>query len=109
MMPIWIDRFGLAVLVAVFVGAVIFNVLKMDWIQKTGLGIGILGLSIYLAQTLHLSNQAKADTNTSQQGEPKKPDVQQQSKGANSPNIIGNNNTVVISPSSPPRPPQPTF
>ena len=78
MMPIWIERFGLAVLVAVFVGAVIFNVLKMDWIQKTGLGMAILGLSMFLSQTVYLFNKAKADTNTSQQEEPKKPDIQQQ-------------------------------
>jgi hypothetical protein len=94
--PIWVERFALAVLAAVFVGAVIFNVLKMDWIQKMGLGMGILGLSIFLAQTLHLFNKAKADTNTSQQGEPKKPEVQQSSQGANSPNIVGNNNTINI-------------
>ncbi len=110
MMPIWIERFGLAVLVAVFVGAVIFNVLKMDWIQKTGLGIAILGLSIFLAQTLYLSNQTKASANISEQGEAKKPDIQQQSKGANSPNIVGNNNTVTINRATPiVHPPQPTF
>jgi hypothetical protein len=105
--PIWVERFALAVLATVFVGAVILNVLKMDWIQRTGLGIGILGLSIFLAQTLYLSNRAKADT--SQQGESKKPDIKQKSEGANSPNIVGNNNSVTISPSSPSRPPQPTF
>jgi hypothetical protein len=38
----------------------------------------------------------KAQTNHQQQGEPKKPDVQQSSQGANSPNIIGDNNTVYI-------------
>jgi hypothetical protein len=75
-------------------------------------GAWILGLSIFLAQTLYLSNQAKADTNNSQQGEPKKPDVQQKSEGANSPNtnIPGNNNTVTINPAQPAaHPPQPTF
>ena len=41
--------------------------------------------------------KVKADTNNQQQGEPKKPDVQQKSEGANSPNtnITGNNNTVI--------------
>ena len=58
-MPIWIERFALAVLAAVFVGAVILNVLKMDWIQRTGLGIGVIGLSIYLAQSLYLFNELK--------------------------------------------------
>jgi len=110
-MPIWIERFGLPVLVAVLVGAVIFNVLKMDWLQKTGLGMAILGLSLFLSQTVYLSNKAKADTDTSPpQGEPKKPDIQQQSKGANSPNIVGNNNTVTINPATPiAHPPEPTF
>jgi hypothetical protein len=96
--PIWIERFALAVLAAVFVGAVILNVLKMDWIQRTGLGIGILGLSVFLAQSLYLSNKAKADADTPQQVEQKKPDVQQSSQGSNSPNttVIGSNNVVNI-------------
>jgi hypothetical protein len=57
--PIWIEKFALAVLATIFVGAVILNVLKMDWIQRTGLGIGILGFSIYLAQSLYLFNESK--------------------------------------------------
>jgi hypothetical protein len=57
--PIWVERFALAVLATVFVGVVILNALKMDWIQRTGLGIGILGFSIYLAQSLHLFNESK--------------------------------------------------
>jgi len=95
--PIWVERFALAVLATVFVGAVILNVLKMDWIQRTGLGIGILGISVYLAQSLYLFNKAKADTNTSQQEEPKKPIIQQSSQGNNSPNttIIGDNATII--------------
>ena len=39
---------------------------------------------------------AKADTDAQPQGEQKKPDVQQSSEGANSPNIVGDNNTVNI-------------
>jgi hypothetical protein len=95
--PVWIERFALAVLAALFVGIVIMNALKFDWIQRTGLGMGILGLSIFLAQTLYVSNKAKADTNTPPQGEQKKPEVQQSSQGATSPNtnIVGNNNTVI--------------
>jgi hypothetical protein len=106
--PIWIERFALAVFATAFFGLVILNILKMDWIQRTGLGMGILGLSIFLAQTLYL-NKTKADTDTSQQVDPKKPDVQQRSEGANSPNtnITGNNNTVTNT--TVVHPPQPTF
>jgi hypothetical protein len=96
--PIWVERFALAVLAAVLVGVVILNVLKIDGIQRAGLGMGILGLSIFLAQTLYLSNKAKAAAEPPQQVEQKKPEVQQSSQGANSPNtsIVGNNNTVNI-------------
>jgi hypothetical protein len=99
--PIWIERFALAVFAAAFFGLVILNILKMDWIQRTGLGIGIIGFSIFLAQTLHAS-KVKVGTDMSQ-GDPKKPDVQQRSEGANSPNtnILGNNNTVSVNPSDP--------
>jgi hypothetical protein len=62
--PIWVEEFALAVLATVFVGAVILNVLKMDWIQRTGLGIGILGFSIYLAQSLYLFNESKKSTSS---------------------------------------------
>jgi len=63
-MPIWIERFALAVLAAIFVGTVIVNTLKLDWIQRTGLGIGILGLSIYLAQSLYLFNESKKNVSS---------------------------------------------
>jgi hypothetical protein len=67
--PIWVERFALAVLATVFVGVVILNVLKMDWIQRTGLGIGILGFSIYLAQSLYLFNESKKTPGVTSGGE----------------------------------------
>ncbi len=96
-MPIWVERFAFTVFAAAFFGLVILNTLKMDWVQRTALGVGILGFTIFLAQTLHLSKKVKADIDPSQQAEPKKPDVQQSSQGSNSPNttIIGDNNTVI--------------
>ena len=61
-MPVWLERFALLVLAAAFGGIVILNALKLDGIQRTGIGIAILGLSIYIAQTIHLFNQSKAVT-----------------------------------------------
>jgi hypothetical protein len=58
--PVWLERFALVVLAAAFGGIVILNTLKLDGIQRTGIGIAILGLSIYIAQTIHLLNQSKA-------------------------------------------------
>jgi hypothetical protein len=94
--PIWIEKFVLTVFAASFFGLVILNGLKMDWIQRTGLGVGIVGFSIFLGQTVHSSKKAKVDTEDSQQSEQEKPRVQQSSQGANSPvtNITGDNNTV---------------
>jgi hypothetical protein len=58
--PIWIEGFALAVLATVFVGVVVLNVL--NWIQRTGLGIGIVGFSIFLAQSLYLFNESKKNS-----------------------------------------------
>jgi hypothetical protein len=101
--PIWVERFALTVLAAGFFGLVVLNTLKMDWTQRFGLGIGIIGFSVFLAQTLHLS-KTRADTGPSQQAEPRKPDVQQSSQGANSPNINipDNKGQVIIYPQGTP-------
>jgi hypothetical protein len=63
--PVWLERFALVVLAAAFSGIAVFNVLKMDGIQRTGIGIAILGATIYIAQTIHIFNQSKAVTPTS--------------------------------------------
>jgi hypothetical protein len=57
--PVWLERFALVVLAAAFGGIVILNSLKMDGLQRTGIGIAILGLSIYIAQTIYIFNQSK--------------------------------------------------
>src|SRR5215475_15159123 len=66
--PIWIERFALTIFAAAFFGLVILNTLHMDWIQRLGLAAGLLGFSIFLAQTLHL--RTKAATNNQQQKAP---------------------------------------
>jgi hypothetical protein len=60
--PVWLERFALVVLAAAFGGIVILNSLKMDGMQRTGIAMAILGLSIYIAQTIHIFNQSKAVT-----------------------------------------------
>jgi hypothetical protein len=47
---------------------------------------------------------AKVNADGSRQSDAKKPDIQQTSEGSNSPNIIGNGNTVTINPTPPPQP-----
>jgi hypothetical protein len=125
--PIWIERFALAVFAAVFFGLVILNALKMDLIQRTGLGIGIVGFSIFLAQSVYISkkngisaplpestqSRAASDKNTTPEkklhskDEPQTritvPRIQQRSYGPNSPNIIGSGNQVTINAALPPR------
>lgn len=59
-MPIFLERFGLALLATAFFGIVIFNNMKLDGIQRIGLGIGIVGLALLIGQTIHLHNQSKA-------------------------------------------------
>lgn len=55
-MPVWLERFALAILASAFLGIVILNSMKLDNIQRLGIGVAIFGLSIYVAQTLHLHN-----------------------------------------------------
>ncbi len=56
---IWLERFCLAVLVGLFLGAVLLNNLKLDGIQRIALGATILGASIFVAQTIHIRNHAQ--------------------------------------------------
>jgi hypothetical protein len=59
----------------------------------------VLWLASYRWVEANHKEQAARDTTTNPQqqgGEPKKPDVQQSTQGANSPNILGNNNIVTI-------------
>jgi hypothetical protein len=62
---------------------------------------GLVGVGTSEGIRLIGQREAKADSNNMQQERPKKPDVQQSSQGANSPNIVGSGNVVVISPSDP--------
>jgi hypothetical protein len=52
--PIWLEKFALAILATAFVGLVILNTLKFDATQRWSLGVAILALSVFVAQTLHL-------------------------------------------------------
>lgn len=52
--PIWLEKFALAILATAFVGLVILNTLKFDTTQRWSLGIAILAMSVFVAQTLHL-------------------------------------------------------
>jgi len=63
--------------------------------------MGILGLTVFLAQTVHVRNKVKAMSDTLQQDQHKNLEVRQSSQGSNSPNITGNNNTVTVNSSDP--------
>lgn len=53
-MDIWLERFGLAALVAIFVSLVVLNVMKFDTFQRVALGVGIVGLSAFGARTIQV-------------------------------------------------------
>jgi len=59
----------------------------------TFLAFGIVGIG--LTESIRATNHRENSLKNTEQ-EPKKPEVQQSSQGANSPNIVGNNNTVNI-------------
>jgi hypothetical protein len=52
--PIWLEKFALAILATAFVGLVILNTLKLDATQRWSLGVAVLAMSVFVAQTLHL-------------------------------------------------------
>jgi|SRR5712692_10027411 len=54
---VWLERFFLAVLAAILVGAVFLNILKLDNLQRALLGLGILFLSLFAGYTISLSRQ----------------------------------------------------
>jgi hypothetical protein len=60
-MQVWLERFVLLILAGAFLALVIINVLKIDWIRRTGLGMAIIGLSIFVAQSILLLQQPKGE------------------------------------------------
>jgi hypothetical protein len=99
--PVWIERFALAVFAAAFFSLVILNLPKMDWIQRTGLGIGLVGFSIFLAQCVQVSRKTEVPLegqSTMGHDEPKDSRIKQKSEGEHSTNtaVIGDNNQVTI-------------
>ena len=98
--------------------------LSRDHPVASYVAVGSLGMVLFVGYWWFLGTilpgnataQQPQQTQQAQQGEDKKPDVQQNSKGNNSPNtsITGNNNTVtnkitVNTPAAPTKPPQPKF
>ncbi|MBI4446183.1 MAG: hypothetical protein HY645_09755 [Acidobacteria bacterium] len=115
-MPVFLEKFLLALCVAAFAGLVIFNTLKLDALYRIGVGLMIVGLALVLGNILYKSNNAASDpaeqpalvnptSNSDKSNEEPRavnerpaPRIEQNSEGANSPNIIGNSNTVNINP-----------
>jgi hypothetical protein len=58
--PVWLERFALTLLASAFLGLVILNTLKFDTTQRWSLGIGLLAISVFVGQTLHLQKKADA-------------------------------------------------
>ncbi len=72
-------------LLVVLAGAVILaSRLKLDWQQKTSLIIADLAFGFFLAYTLHKNGQPSKPV----------PDIHQESHGSNSPNVIGDDNSI---------------
>lgn len=61
--PIFIERFLLPVLATLVVAVIIVNPMGMDNIQKVTLGLGVICIALFLAQTLHKYNESKETTN----------------------------------------------
>lgn len=57
--PIFIERFLLAVFAGVLLSVVFFNVMGMDVIQRTTLGIAVVFFAGFVAQTLHKYNETE--------------------------------------------------
>lgn len=71
--PIFIERFLLAVLAAILFSVVFLNPMGMDNIQRVTLGIAVVCLAGFFAQTLHKHNEAKNNpASTTIDGESKK-------------------------------------
>lgn len=52
-MPIWLERFVLAVCGTAFIAIVLLNTMKFDWTQRITLGVAILAFSYFVAHTLY--------------------------------------------------------
>ncbi len=128
--PIFLERFILPVFSGAVVVIAVANPMRWDPIQRTSGAGFIICLALFVSHTVQLRASAKIiESSSQQQSNPQKPDtqqpsppqkpspsppVQQNSRGANSPNtnIIGNNNTVtntITIKEPPPQPPKLRF
>jgi hypothetical protein len=82
--PIFLEKYVLPTLAACLVGVILLNPFKLPWQQQGLLAVLVTAVAYGIGRALHKRNaQRKPGTA-----------VKQQSFGANSPNIIGNQNTV---------------
>jgi hypothetical protein len=63
---IWLERFCLAILVGLFLVIVVSNTLKLDGLQRTGIALAIIGMSVFVAQTIHNRAQKQPGTASAQ-------------------------------------------
>lgn len=54
-MPVFLERFVLAVLTAIFVGLVLMNALNFDWPQRVSGGLAVLCMAYFVGHTVHKS------------------------------------------------------
>jgi TIR domain len=57
-MSIFVERFVLAVFAAIFVANLMVNPLRMDWIQRVGVGLMCVGAAIFSARTIEKARAA---------------------------------------------------
>ncbi len=110
-MSVFLERFVLAVLATLMTGVVVFNTLKLDWQQRTALGVCLLAMAYFVGHTVH---KIKSDIpHQTAPADPTTPVVQApvqngpaQSSGPNSPAVTGNGNsfTYYASPSTTSKP-----
>ena len=67
-MPIWLERFALAVLATSFGGIIILNVMKLTPTQRITLGIAIVAISLFVADLLYNKQKSTPAIPMSQRG-----------------------------------------
>ena len=85
-MPIFLERFVLPVLATSVIGVIVLNPFKLDWQLRASLAIGVVAIAYFVGYTVHKKNRTQKTAS--------KIIVEQQSSGANSPNILGDHNKI---------------
>ncbi len=104
-MPVFLERFVLTALSALFVAVIIVNPLKLEWPQQVSLSVAVIALAFFVGYTVERTSRMRTmplpHQSTNEPASPSRATGSATTTGSNSPAVTGDGNTVIIVQPSP--------